>query len=106
MVYKISTLTALKKSASAILRGRLKTMLGYIRYLHIKPIIYDSHSFSILQLLIHECGLPLDKTTFNRLLNRNPTVIQFNDDTRYAIIDLEDFYHASMCYEKKLSPSF
>jgi FkbM family methyltransferase len=100
MVYKISTLTALR-SASAILRGHLKTTLGYIRYLYIKPTIYDFNSFSILQLLIHECGLPLNKTTLNRLLNRNPTVVRFNDDTRYVTIDLEDFYHASMCYEKK-----
>jgi FkbM family methyltransferase len=91
----------LRGAASALLRGNLKAVLGYIRYLHSRPRVHDFHDFSILQLLICECGLPLDKTTLNRLLDRNPTIVEFGDGTRYVVMDLEDFYHASMCYEAK-----
>jgi len=101
MTYKISVLTALRDIMGAVLRGRFKKILGYARYFLYRPTACNFHDYSILQLLIHECGLPLDKYTLNRLLNRDPTIVQFNDGTRFAVIDLEDFYHASMCYEPK-----
>jgi len=50
---------------------------------------------------MHECGLPLNNILLNRLLSRNPTVVEFNDGTRFVVTDLEDFYHASICYEPK-----
>ena len=101
MTYKISTLMTLRNIMGACLKGRFKKILGYMRCLLYKPTPHNFQDYSILQLLIHECGLPLDRYTLSRLLDRNPTIVQFNDGTRFAVMDLEDFYHASMCYEPK-----
>jgi FkbM family methyltransferase len=101
MTYKLSIPTALWNIINAILRGRFKKILGYARYFIYKPSVYIFHDYSILQLLINECGLPLDKYTLTRLLNDVPTIVQFKDCTHFVVIDLEDFYHASMCYEPK-----
>jgi FkbM family methyltransferase len=92
-------LKRIRKIAGTILRSRFKVLVGYYRYLKYRTEVHNFHDYSILQLLIYECGLPLDHATLSRLLNRIPTIVQFDDGTRYAIIDLEDFYHASMCYE-------
>jgi FkbM family methyltransferase len=101
MSYKISVPTALRNIMGAFWRGRFKRILGYARYFLYRPTACNLHDYSILLLLMHECGLPLDKYTLSQLLNRNPTIVQFNDGTRFAVMDLEDFYHASMCYESK-----
>jgi precorrin-6B methylase 2 len=100
MTYRgIHFIRRIRKSLGAAFRSRFKVVVGYIRYFNAKPNIYDPHDYAILQFLIYECGLPLNTYTLNRLLNRTPTLIQFSDGTLYAIMDLEDFYHASMCYE-------
>jgi FkbM family methyltransferase len=100
MTYRgIYFIKRIRKSLGATFRSRFKVVVGYIRYFNAKPNIYDPRDYEILQLLMYECGLPLNTYTLNRLLNRTPTLIQFSDGTLYAIMDLEDFYHASMCYE-------
>jgi FkbM family methyltransferase len=100
MTYRgIYFIRRLRNILGSTFRGRFKAVVGYIRYFNAKPNIYDPHDYAILQFLIYECGLPLDTYTLNRLLNRTPTLIQFSDGILYAIMDLEDFYHASMCYE-------
>lgn len=101
MVYKISILEALRVISGAALGGHFKEILGYIRYFLFHPTLNDYRDFSILQLLIYECCLPLNKNLLERLLRREPTIIQFNDGSLFIIQDLEDFYHASMCYEPK-----
>jgi FkbM family methyltransferase len=100
MTYRgIHFIRRIRKGLGAAFRGRFKVVVGYIRYFNAKPNIYDPRDHEILQSLIYACGLPLNTYTLNRLLNRTPTLIQFSDGTLYAIMDLEDFYHASMCYE-------
>jgi FkbM family methyltransferase len=74
--------------------------LGYLRYfLNNFPPVYDPYDYSILQLLIVECGLPLDKHLFAYLLDKVPVIIRFTDNSKFIVMCLEDFYHASLCYE-------
>jgi len=96
-----TTLQALRNIIGAIFRARFKKILGYARYFLYKPTARNFHDYSILTSLIHECGLPLNNILLNRLLSRKPTIIEFNDGTRFVVTDLEDFYHAPICYEPK-----
>ncbi len=101
MNYKIDALTAVKNIVSAILKGRFKTVSGYMRYFLYNLAPNTPEDYSILLLLLHECGLPLDRHTLSCLLDKRPTIVRFVDGTRFVVVDLEDFYHASMCYESK-----
>lgn len=101
MSYRISVIEALRVTGGGILRGHFKGILGYTRYFLYKPAINDYHDLSILQLVIYGCGLSLSKNLLERLLRKEPTAIQFNDGSRFVVEDIEDFYHASMCYEPK-----
>ncbi len=106
MAYKISTLIALRNIMSAMLKMRFKKILGYTRYFLYKPTPKNFPDYSILRILMHECGLPLNKYTLSRLLDRKPIVVQFNDGTRFAVIDLEDFYIHPCAVNQKLLHSF
>lgn len=83
------------------LRGNFKALEGFMRYIFYRKSPITSHDYTLLQQLILECGLPIDKFTLDSLLARKPIVVQFNDRTRFVVTDLEDFYHASLCYEEK-----
>ncbi|MEM3739743.1 MAG: FkbM family methyltransferase [Candidatus Korarchaeum sp.] len=94
--------TRLRVLMNNVLTARSKeAVVGSVRYFLYDPIPHNLKDYSILQTLMRMCGLPLERHTLNRLLDRNPTVIQFNDGTRFAAIELEDFLHASLCYEPK-----
>ncbi|MCC6004736.1 MAG: hypothetical protein LM590_10380 [Thermofilum sp.] len=91
---------ALKGDFKKSLRYTYGITIGYLRYfLNNFPTVYDSYDHSILQLLILDCGLPLNKRMFIRLLTKVPIIIQFNDNSSFVVMDFEDFFHASMCYE-------
>lgn len=101
MTYHININKVLKVVGGAALRGRFNGVLGLIRYFLCRPATNDPRDSSILELLIYECDLNLDSKTLNRLLRREKTILQFHDGFRFLVEDLEDFYHASMCYEPR-----
>jgi len=80
-------------------------LAGLLRFLRCiefnSQTIYNAsdHEKEMFRLLISECGFPPTKYLFSRYENKLHTILKFKNDA-FITYDFEDFYHASLIYEK------
>lgn len=81
-------------------RNLILRLVGLLRFLSIMDYeeILDEKDREIVRILLNYCGFPLNKELLNKYLYHEPVIIEV-DGSYFITLDLEDFYHATLCDE-------
>jgi len=61
--------------------------------------ILNEKDREMVKILINHCGFPLNKELLNKYLCNKLVIIKI-DELYFVTMDLEDFYHATLCDER------
>ena len=90
----------LRPAIGAVIRGNVKPLIGYFRYLSLESKLKEK-DFGSLSFVLYHCGFNISSKTLSRLIQERPVIIEFYNDSKFYVNHLLDYLHAGLQYETK-----
>jgi FkbM family methyltransferase len=88
----------LRQVTGAAIRGNVKPLIGYIRYLSLENKLKEKY-FGALSFVLYHCGFNISSQTLSRLIREMPVIIEFYNDSKFYVHYLLDYLHAGLYNE-------
>jgi FkbM family methyltransferase len=90
----------LKPAIGAVIRGNIKPLIGYFRYLNLESKLKEK-DFGTLSFVLYHYGFNIENQILSRLIQERPVIIEFYDDSKFYVNHLLDYLHAGLYNEPK-----
>jgi FkbM family methyltransferase len=91
-------LKLLGPAIGAVIRGNVKPLVGYLRYLRLESKLKEK-DFGILSHALYHGGFNIESRYLGSLILGKPLIIEFPDQYRFCINHLTDCWHSVLSYE-------
>jgi FkbM family methyltransferase len=88
----------LRQVIGAAIRGNVKPLIGYIRYLSLENKLKEKY-FGALSFVLYHCGFNISSQTLSRLIREMSVIIEFYNDSKFYVHYLLDYLHAGLYNE-------
>ena len=90
----------LRPVIGALIRGNVKPLIGYFRYLHLENKLKEK-DFGTLSFALYHYGFNIENQILSYLIQEKSIVIKFYDDSKFYVNHLLVYLHAGLYNELK-----
>ena len=91
----------LRPVIGALIRGNVKPLIGYFRYLHLENKLKEK-DFGTLSFALYHYGFNIENQILSYLIQEKSIVIKFYDDSKFYVNHLLDYYMLVYIMNQKL----
>jgi FkbM family methyltransferase len=101
-IIKYRQLILLRPAIGAVIKGDVKPLISYFRYLRLESKFKEKES-GFLSSIFYHIGFNIENQILSYLMQEKSITIEFYDNSKFLVNNLLDYLYASLYHEPKTS---